>query len=181
MPNSIPIIPFVPQSYANKENEKGKEKICNKNEDENLDKNKIMPNPLIQTSIFTNKNPKDFHKKFENRKMRPFRERSGDWICQQCRNLNFAFRNECNRCKLPKKEAMETKNKTDNKSKNQKENNVSENNTFYNRNMYLNNNILNIYINSNEKKNNSYKNSYIYNNENKIFKNKDCSNNYEEK
>jgi hypothetical protein len=48
-----------------------------------------------------------YNNKFHYRKMRPFKERSGDWICQNCRNLNFAFRNECNRCKLPKKESME--------------------------------------------------------------------------
>ena len=40
--------------------------------------------------------------------MRPFEERTGDWICKNCRNLNFSFRFECNRCKLPKKEVMET-------------------------------------------------------------------------
>ena len=25
--------------------------------------------------------------------------REGDWICLYCQNLNFSFRNECNRCK----------------------------------------------------------------------------------
>ena len=24
--------------------------------------------------------------------------RAGDWICLMCSNLNFSFRNECNRC-----------------------------------------------------------------------------------
>lgn len=28
--------------------------------------------------------------------------REGDWICEDCQNKNFAWRNECNRCKAPK-------------------------------------------------------------------------------
>lgn len=30
------------------------------------------------------------------------RGREGDWTCQSCNNTNFAWRNECNRCKEPK-------------------------------------------------------------------------------
>ncbi|XP_062703130.1 RNA-binding protein cabeza isoform X2 [Aedes albopictus] len=29
-------------------------------------------------------------------------EREGDWTCGECSNKNFAWRNECNRCKAPK-------------------------------------------------------------------------------
>ncbi|CAG9332226.1 unnamed protein product [Blepharisma stoltei] len=29
---------------------------------------------------------------------RPNTGRSGDWVCLQCKNLNFAFRNQCNKC-----------------------------------------------------------------------------------
>ncbi len=36
------------------------------------------------------------------RKGKVFTEREGDWVCQNCKNLNFAFRVECNRCQLPK-------------------------------------------------------------------------------
>lgn len=50
---------------------------------------------------------KRFYNKFQKRKLRPFTERTGDWICKNCHNLNFAFRNECNRCKLPKKDVAE--------------------------------------------------------------------------
>ena len=28
--------------------------------------------------------------------------RQGDWVCWSCKNLNFAFRNECNICKISK-------------------------------------------------------------------------------
>jgi hypothetical protein len=30
--------------------------------------------------------------------------REGDWICFNCRNLNFSFRKKCNRCKIQTKE-----------------------------------------------------------------------------
>jgi hypothetical protein len=33
---------------------------------------------------------------------RPLIEREGDWKCDSCSNLNFAFRSECNRCHLTK-------------------------------------------------------------------------------
>ena len=29
-------------------------------------------------------------------------KRKGDWICNNCNNLNFTFRTICNRCKIPK-------------------------------------------------------------------------------
>ena len=40
----------------------------------------------------------------EKKKKKPFIEREGDWICVKCKNLNFAFRNNCNRCGLTKNE-----------------------------------------------------------------------------
>lgn len=27
-------------------------------------------------------------------------ERDGDWVCFKCKNLNFSFRNTCNKCNL---------------------------------------------------------------------------------
>ena len=33
-------------------------------------------------------------------------ERTGDWRCPKCKNLNFAFRLKCNRCQLPKQNAI---------------------------------------------------------------------------
>ena len=36
------------------------------------------------------------------KKTKVFTEREGDWVCNNCKNLNFAFRVECNRCQLPK-------------------------------------------------------------------------------
>lgn len=34
----------------------------------------------------------------------PSNVRAGDWVCLVCNNLNFSFRNECNRCQLQTKE-----------------------------------------------------------------------------
>lgn len=41
----------------------------------------------------------------KNKKGKPFVGRNGDWICGNCRNLNFAFRIMCNRCHLSKNES----------------------------------------------------------------------------
>ena len=102
----MPIISFTPKNLGNKENSHiNKEK-------------KIIPTTLfVPAPIFFNsiaKTPKNFYNKFQSKKIRPFTEREGDWICKNCKNLNFAFRVECNRCKLPKKDAIEN-------SKNKKE------------------------------------------------------------
>ena len=42
-------------------------------------------------------------KKEKNGKLfKGFKERDGDWTCYYCKNLNFKFRNECNRCHITK-------------------------------------------------------------------------------
>lgn len=28
------------------------------------------------------------------------KEKKGDWMCQNCKNLNFGFRKVCNRCQI---------------------------------------------------------------------------------
>ena len=69
-----------------------------------------MQTVFVPTPIFFNpilKQPKGFYGKYPKKKSRPFTERTGDWICKNCKNLNFAFRNECNRCKMPKKDYVE--------------------------------------------------------------------------
>ena len=45
------------------------------------------------------------------KKIKPFIERSGDWFCFNCKNLNFAFRLVCNRCHIPKMESLKIKEK----------------------------------------------------------------------
>ena len=63
-------------------------KILKKNN--NVEYKKLI-NPI--TSFINNNNKKS---------QKPFSERIGDWTCFSCKNLNFTFRNVCNRCKLPK-------------------------------------------------------------------------------
>jgi hypothetical protein len=36
----------------------------------------------------------------KNGAKKPLLERAGDWICLSCKNLNFSFRKNCNRCQL---------------------------------------------------------------------------------
>lgn len=49
---------------------------------------------------------KSMHNNNKNEK-KPFDKRKGDWLCPECRNLNFAFRVICNRCQLPKPNNLE--------------------------------------------------------------------------
>ena len=42
---------------------------------------------------------KSMQNNFKNEK-KTFNTRKGDWLCPNCRNLNFAFRIICNRCQL---------------------------------------------------------------------------------
>ena len=72
--------------------------------------NVVNKMPYISRNyIFNNSNEK---KNFFNRN--PVRhkiiiKRKEDWVCNLCRNLNFAFRQNCNRCKKPKEECMQKK------------------------------------------------------------------------
>ena len=59
---------------------------------ENNDINRIYNN-------FREKNETD---KKEEKFKKPFEIREGDWTCEFCYNLNFAFRTKCNRCGLIK-------------------------------------------------------------------------------
>ena len=120
---------------------KGIPKIQQKNSDSN-NKNKEIKNVnneeesksiqtyFVPTHIFFNpmiKTPKGFYGKYPKKKARPFTERAGDWICKNCKNLNFAFRNECNRCKMLKKDCVEIiKNKEENTNENKSNNNSNK-------------------------------------------------------
>lgn len=174
MPAGVPIIPFTPKNLINKEKDKKNESkdVPRKEDGKIKNKDNIMNNVFIPNPIFINqmnKISKNNYNKFQIKKMRPFTERTGDWICKNCRNLNFAFRIECNRCKLPKKEVIDN-------SIIIKENN---NNKDLNVNVYMNNNnIFNPYKNSYQNKNKYKTKNHLQNNnsDKKCFTNSNKNN-----
>lgn len=105
---------------------------------ENKNEHQNEPKIMITTPIFFNNIPNYCYNKMGKKKIKPFVERKGDWVCKKCKNLNFAFRQECNRCKISKKEAMEIEEKKEEMIKEQKnfeiikvENNDNSNNKSY--------------------------------------------------
>ena len=64
------------------------------NDQNNNNKKENQTNPKNKFSSGNKKNKQKGKKYFE--------VREGDWRCNQCNNLNFSFRNKCNRCNLPK-------------------------------------------------------------------------------
>ena len=100
----MPVIQFNQKNYDSKEN------IKEMKNESNEEENKSIQTVLVPTPIFFNpilKASKCLYGKYPKKKSKPFTEREGDWICKNCKNLNFAFRNECNRCKMPKKDCVE--------------------------------------------------------------------------
>ena len=116
----MPIMACNPKNIDT--NDKNKENKKENNEEEN----KTFQTVFVRGPIFFNpmiKPQKGFYGKYPKKKARPFTERTGDWICKNCKNLNFAFRNECNRCKIPKKDCVEIiKNKEENQIDNKTNN-----------------------------------------------------------
>ena len=80
----------------------------------------MAPINTMPNAVFFNQPPmnKNCYNKFQGKKAKFFVERSGDWICNSCKNLNFAFRIECNRCKLPKPIDPEKKENNEEKKNN---------------------------------------------------------------
>ena len=96
------------------------------------ERNNKIPAILVPAPIFYNpmiKNSKNVYGKYQKKKSRPFIERQGDWICKLCKNLNFAFRNECDKSKILKKVCVESvkqneENETKNNNTNKKFSNI---------------------------------------------------------
>ena len=133
-----PIIPFTPKSY--KKNDTNKNEDSNaikekKNEFKDIKNKQPIPTPIfispinpIKNTFFLNQvsTNKNHYNKFQTKKMKTFSERSGDWTCNSCHNLNFAFRNICNRCKLPKPGTQDKNGKND-----EKKNSEGNNKNYY--------------------------------------------------
>lgn len=78
----------------------------NNNNNTNINTNtNINPNSSKGINININNVPHSFTNK---KKSKPFAERVGDWVCNNCKNLNFSFRNICNRCQMTKTEGGTT-------------------------------------------------------------------------
>lgn len=90
---------------------------------DDLDEKKLNAKPFIpskyknQSSLMNgnpanffgaqNKNAKnlfDYELKLKNKKKK-FVEREGDWRCAKCKNINFSFREKCNKCQISKQES----------------------------------------------------------------------------
>ena len=48
---------------------------------------------------------KNINKKNLKNKKKKFCEKDGDWPCYICKNINYRFRNKCNKCGISKEES----------------------------------------------------------------------------
>ena len=88
-------LPSITFNSLYKVNNTSKFKDKNSNSNQSLNgEGKYMSNIVSNQNLDTTKKKK---KKYVV-------EREGDWICAKCNNLNFSFRNICNRCHLSKTE-----------------------------------------------------------------------------
>lgn len=55
-----------------------------------------------KNEVWNEENKLEYNHYIENKHKKKFAERPGDWYCKYCNNLNFSFRNACNRCRLSK-------------------------------------------------------------------------------
>ena len=106
----------------------------------NKNKNQIESQMMVTTPIFFNNMPiycNNNNKTFK-KKNKPFIEREGDWICKNCKNLNFSFRFQCNRCKLPKDSENSDNNKEEINQEHKNNEEINETNVVVNANNYCN-------------------------------------------
>ena len=59
-------------------------------------------NNRIGKKYFVNYNTKNLYNN-------SFRDKKNDWFCSYCNNLNFSFRNKCNKCKISKENSKKHK------------------------------------------------------------------------
>ena len=117
----MPIITYNPKDFNQNDIKTGKSTplVGGKDNSQKETKSENMkPTMIMGTPIFFSNIPNYGFNKVYKRKQNTFTEREGDWICNNCKNLNFSFRVECNRCKLPKD--------SENKTRTNEENNIND-------------------------------------------------------
>ena len=63
---------------------------------------------IINNKNNKNNKIKNYNCNQQKNNKKVIKERKGDWVCQFCSNVNFAFRTICNRCKGRKEECLQT-------------------------------------------------------------------------
>jgi hypothetical protein len=94
--NNTPV--FIPKQLRNKDYKQKGNIIMN---EKNMKFNNNMDKMNAKNKFDNNKKNLQNMKK-EGKVKKPFEVRAGDWTCAKCNNLNFSFRNKCNRCGIPK-------------------------------------------------------------------------------
>ena len=106
--------------------------------------NKINDNEIYNKNIRNIENNNNDLEKKEEKSKKPFEIREGDWTCEFCFNLNFAFRTKCNRCGLIKDWIQIKNNSLNNNDNFQNYQNIVQTNLYLGNNpnsiQYLNNN-----------------------------------------
>ena len=128
-------------NYNNKLNENNEIKNNSSDEEQKNSKNNFLTNPPSNTERPTqnfpnlqniepyNVNVNNCHENFsientnsnfkkKSKHNKQFKIRFGDWICPKCENLNFSFRNKCNRCGLSKEKIEHYNNSLQNQANN---------------------------------------------------------------
>ena len=59
----------------------------------------------IPLTCLNNYNTSKNYEKKKKKKKVEFVEREGDWSCYKCKNINFSFREKCNKCQFSKEES----------------------------------------------------------------------------
>ena len=88
---------FIPKQLRNRDYKQNNNIIIN-------EKNMKFNNneKMNSKNKFDNGKKNMQNNKKEGKVKKPFEMRIGDWTCSKCSNLNFSFRNKCNRCGIPK-------------------------------------------------------------------------------
>ena len=79
------------------------------NQANNINKEDMIQNGFI-SGRFNKYNLKSYNKfknNYDYKRYIIIKDKKRDWVCQLCLNLNYSFRNECNRCKLPKETCIQ--------------------------------------------------------------------------